>query len=341
MSEIKWIKILVGIFDDEKIKAIDALPERDAIFVIWIKLLTLAGKVNNGGLIYLSEDIAYNDEVLAVVFNRPVSVVRLALQTFERFGMLKIYENKKIAICNWEKHQSIDALDKIREDTRLRVAKCRDNQKIRALGDDTKSINSNDTVTLQVTQCNDADIRIKKEELDKDNIYKKHNFIEPTIDEVKSYLQEAPCRIPVGPHEADRLTLNSTLPNSTNTLSASERIEKHRLKWNELKAGPEDRWQIVNRRPEDSKELLRILGCYSDLEIEKSMVNYLHIKNSPESDIIPYKSFVAFMGKGVEKYLDCNLIVRKNGEQTESQKKDLIAEAVKKSEEKLGLGGCE
>ena len=42
--EIRWIKITTDIFDDEKIKLIDSFPDRDAIIVIWFKLLTLAGK---------------------------------------------------------------------------------------------------------------------------------------------------------------------------------------------------------------------------------------------------------------------------------------------------------
>ena len=46
MADIKWIKITTDMFDDEKIKVIEAMPDRDAILIIWIKLLTLAGKVN-------------------------------------------------------------------------------------------------------------------------------------------------------------------------------------------------------------------------------------------------------------------------------------------------------
>lgn len=32
MSEIKWIKITTNMFEDEKIKLIDAMPERDTIY---------------------------------------------------------------------------------------------------------------------------------------------------------------------------------------------------------------------------------------------------------------------------------------------------------------------
>ena len=41
-------------FDDEKILLIESMPEADAI-VIWFKLLTLAGKINNGGVLMFND----------------------------------------------------------------------------------------------------------------------------------------------------------------------------------------------------------------------------------------------------------------------------------------------
>ncbi|WP_342082555.1 phage replisome organizer N-terminal domain-containing protein, partial [Enterococcus faecalis] len=43
MAEISWIKLKTTMFDDEKIKLIQSMPEADAILVIWIRLLVLAG----------------------------------------------------------------------------------------------------------------------------------------------------------------------------------------------------------------------------------------------------------------------------------------------------------
>ena len=54
MNEITWIKIAVGMFDNEKIDYIESLPDADAILIIWIKLLTLTGKTNSGGYIMLA-----------------------------------------------------------------------------------------------------------------------------------------------------------------------------------------------------------------------------------------------------------------------------------------------
>lgn len=129
MAEVKWIKICTDIFDDEKMSLIDGMPENDTILVIWFKLLCMAGKQNNGGIFMLNDKIAYTDEMLATIFRRPLNTVRLALTTFEQFGMIEIVNNAYI-IPNWEKHQNIEGLEKIREQNRLRKQKQREKERL-------------------------------------------------------------------------------------------------------------------------------------------------------------------------------------------------------------------
>lgn len=132
MAVVQWIKITTSIFDDEKIKLIDAMPDCDAIFVIWIRLLTLAGKINDRGDIYLCETIPYTDEMLSTIFNRQVSTVRLALEVFTRFKMIEILDNKRIHIVNWEKHQNIEGLEKIKLQSGERVRRFREKKSLEA-----------------------------------------------------------------------------------------------------------------------------------------------------------------------------------------------------------------
>lgn len=133
MSEIKWIKITTDIFDDEKICLIDALPDPDAILVIWFKILTLARKHNSNGLLMMTDKVHYTDEMLATIFRRPLNTVRMAIGVFEQFGMIEIIDGI-ISLPNWEKHQNVDGMEKIKEQTRNRVAKYRKKQKNLALG---------------------------------------------------------------------------------------------------------------------------------------------------------------------------------------------------------------
>lgn len=183
-SEVKWIKIVTDIFDDEKILLIESMPERDAIIVIWFKLLCLAGKQNNGGVFLLNDKIAYTDEMLSVIFRRNLNTVRLALQTFEKFGMIEIV-NDTITIPNWGKHQSLDALEKKRKYQRDLMRKKRAEK---MLCDANCEANSDANVSLL-----DIDIEIDKEEdiiSSADKPQKTKRFTPPTVEEVRAYCKE-------------------------------------------------------------------------------------------------------------------------------------------------------
>lgn len=161
MADVKWIKLCTDVFDDEKIQLIDALPDRDGVIVIWFKLLCMAGKQNNGGVFMLNDKIAYTDEMLATIFRRPLNTVRLALNTFEQFGMIEIVNNT-ITIPNWEKHQSLKQLEAAKEKTRKRVAKHREKQKLIAGENECNALRN-----VTVTESN-ADRKEKEKDLEKD-----------------------------------------------------------------------------------------------------------------------------------------------------------------------------
>ena len=127
MAEITWIKLRIDMFDDEKIKLIQALPDGDTILVIWIRILALAGKCNANGYLCIDDEFPYSDEMLATIFNKSLPQVRLALETFARFGMIE-KTNKGIYISNFMKHQNADGMDRIREQNRLRKQRQRERQ---------------------------------------------------------------------------------------------------------------------------------------------------------------------------------------------------------------------
>ena len=170
MTDIKWIKITTDIFDDEKILFIEELPEADSIIVIWFKLLCLAGKQNNAGVFMFNDRIPYTEKMLATIFRRKESTVHLALETFEQFGMIEVV-NGAVTIPNWEKHQNIDGMEKIREQNRQRVARHREKQKLLAAGKAEKDVTLHEPlqVPLPVMVGNGID-KDKEKEKDKDKI---------------------------------------------------------------------------------------------------------------------------------------------------------------------------
>lgn len=114
MAEVKWIKITTDIFDNRKIKIIEKMPDGYAIIVVWVKLLCLAGTTNDGGQVYITQNIPYTDQTLATQFNMPLATIQLALTTFEQFEMIERVDDF-LQITNWEKYQSVDKMEKLKE----------------------------------------------------------------------------------------------------------------------------------------------------------------------------------------------------------------------------------
>lgn len=134
MAEVTWFKVLTDIFADDKIKIIQSMPEGDSLLVMWFKVLSQAGKTNDGGYIYLRKNIPYTPAMLATLFNKPQMIVEIALKTFTQFEMIDIDDNGYIFVTHWEKHQSIDALEKIKEKDRIRQANYRERKRLELKG---------------------------------------------------------------------------------------------------------------------------------------------------------------------------------------------------------------
>lgn len=128
MPDVKWIKITTDIFDDEKILLIESLPDADVIIVIWFKLLCLAGKQNNRGVFVLNDSIPYTYEMLATIFRRKATTVKMALETFERFGMIACIDGA-FTIPKWGKYQNLDQIESRQEYMRDYMRNYRQKQK--------------------------------------------------------------------------------------------------------------------------------------------------------------------------------------------------------------------
>ena len=104
MADIKWIKIKTDMFEDEKIKLIDALPERDTIHYIWLRLLVQAGKTNASGYIFLNEIKKMSEELkLEIPKGAGDKVDEVAKVIVQKYGMDKLYNVAKMNFKNTEK----------------------------------------------------------------------------------------------------------------------------------------------------------------------------------------------------------------------------------------------
>ena len=190
MADVKWIKLSTKLFDNRKIRQIECLPDGDAIIVIWLKLLCLAGNINDSGMVYFTKEIPYTDQMLATQFNRPLTTVQLALKTFEQFEMIEIIDNI-LHISNWEKYQNVDRLSELREYNRIAKQKSRAKTKQKLLE---AAANVNDmSMTSQPCQATDIDKeerkRIKNIEISAAQ-KKPTRFTPPSVEDVSQYCKE-------------------------------------------------------------------------------------------------------------------------------------------------------
>ncbi|MDR3594050.1 phage replisome organizer N-terminal domain-containing protein [Clostridium sp.] len=112
MRERRYVKFKVDMYDDTKFKIIDMKPERDFIHYVWTRLVTLAGKVNLDGELYMSKNIPYTIETLGIEFNRGIDQIKLALDVFIEFEMIELTKYGVYRVKNFVKHQNIKVKEK-------------------------------------------------------------------------------------------------------------------------------------------------------------------------------------------------------------------------------------
>lgn len=159
MSDIKWIKVAVDMFEDSKIDFIRSLPEGDAIIVTWIQMLAIAGKSNMGGYLMVADGIPYSEQLLSDKLRRKPTVLQFALETLTKLKMIDI-EDGPYHITKWEKHQNVEGMEKVRLQTNNRVRRHRIKEKNKI-----ETLPSNATETLHVTHGNAIELEL---ELDKE-----------------------------------------------------------------------------------------------------------------------------------------------------------------------------
>ena len=169
MADVKWIKITTDMFDNRKIKHLRRLPDGNNIVLIWVMLLTMAGRCNSGGMIFLTENIPYTPKMLADELDFEENTVRLALEALERLGMV-VMSNGCFAIAGWSEHQNIDGMDKIRESKRLAQARWRAKQKELPPAVDSTVDSTVDSERISVDDAEEDIEEEREEEKERDKI---------------------------------------------------------------------------------------------------------------------------------------------------------------------------
>ena len=154
MAEVQWIRLIVGMFDGNSFKRIKrarigGVPFRDKLTAVWFELLDLAGKSNSHGYLIDNNEIPYRSfEDIATMLDRDEKEIELCIQFFINEKMVEIVDDV-YCLTNFMKYQNQDGLEKIREQTRKRVAECRKRKQLAQ-----SNVTCNATCNVTVTQCN-------------------------------------------------------------------------------------------------------------------------------------------------------------------------------------------
>ncbi len=117
---ISWIKLDINILDDAKIKIIRSHPNGDSVVLLWIGLLCLAMKSSRPGTIEIADGLPYTLDDLANQFNIEKKTVEMGIALFVKYRMIEVFQGGVIDILNFSKHQSLDKIEFVREQNRVR-----------------------------------------------------------------------------------------------------------------------------------------------------------------------------------------------------------------------------
>jgi len=154
MADVKWIKFYVSILTNKKIKRIRKMPDGDTIALIWAFLLAQAGESNKEGGIYFNDEIPYSPEDFASDYDFKPTTVQLAVSIFEKYGMIGVFDGI-IYVKNWNKYQSIDSMEKMKEQNRIRQSSFKERKKLTQ-----NNVTYNVTDNAEVTHGNATDIEL-------------------------------------------------------------------------------------------------------------------------------------------------------------------------------------
>ena len=164
MADLKWIKLNIDMFNNQKIRYLRSLPEGNNIVLIWVMLLTMAGRCNAGGMIFLTENVPYTTQMLANELDFEEATVKLALQALAQVGMVSLGD-EGLLIPGWADHQNIEGMEKIREQSRIRSANYRERKRLES-GDAMHHVTPRDRHALEKDKDIDKDKEPDKKEIE-------------------------------------------------------------------------------------------------------------------------------------------------------------------------------
>ena len=150
MAEKKyyWLKLKRDFFKRHDIRIIEAMPNGKDYILFYLKLLLES--IDHEGKLRFSDTIPYNEQMLSVITNTNIDVVRSAMDIFNELNMIDVFDDQTIYMAE------VDKLIGSETKGAERVRKFRESQKLLQCNAD-------------VTSCNESVTQSKSIEKEKEN----------------------------------------------------------------------------------------------------------------------------------------------------------------------------
>jgi predicted phage replisome organizer len=106
---MRYIKLPVHFFEDDKLKAIRSQKDGDSIILLYIMLITVAVKSDAGGRLILCEGIPYDEKILSGILGLPLSLVKSGLELLTKFGLLTAADSV-FSLVHYEEYADLKAM---------------------------------------------------------------------------------------------------------------------------------------------------------------------------------------------------------------------------------------
>ena len=164
-----WLKLKRDFFKRHDIRIVEEMPNGKDYLLFYLKMLLES--IDHEGELRFSDTIPYNEQMLSVITNTNIDIVRSAMKMFSELGMIEVFDDHTIYMAEVQKMVGSETA------SAERVRRFREKQ---------KALPCNATVTNSNTEIESE----KESEIEKERKPKRKRFTPPTIDEVSSYCKE-------------------------------------------------------------------------------------------------------------------------------------------------------
>lgn len=174
-----WLKLKRDFFKRHDIRIIEEMPNGKEYILFYLKLLLES--IDHEGELRFSETVPYNEQMLSVITNTNIDIVRSAMKMFIDLQMMDILDDQTIYMAEVKKLIGFE--------TQWAEKKRKYRDKCIPKEDNVLALSSSCPLDVRQEIDKEKDIEIDKEKENKKKDSPKR-FVPPSLDEVQAYCTE-------------------------------------------------------------------------------------------------------------------------------------------------------